>query len=160
MGNCERAISMNCSNYENTYNNATISSTSTTNSATQSNIINLLTGRENIFRGAIWLVKLNNDVEGSEQGGIRPCVIVQNNTGNMFSGTTIIAPLTTSKIKTRIPTHVKIRKTQNNKLAEDSLLMCEQIKVVAIKRLLRFMGEIQENEYTDINNAIKTSVIE
>lgn len=70
---------------------------------------------------------------GSEQGGIRPVVIIQNNTGNRFSTTTIVAPITTKLGKAYLPTHLVISKEQNYK---KSMILLEQIRIIDKSRLL------------------------
>ena len=84
---------------------------------------------KNIYRGDVFLVDCGK-VVGSEQGGIRPAVVLQNDTGNRHSPTTIVA-LVTSKPKKNFPTHVLIHKG----LGKPSYVLLEQIRTVSIKRL-------------------------
>ena len=84
---------------------------------------------------------------GSEQGGIRPAVIVQNNKGNKFSPTVLVIPMTSEIKKVNMPTHNIMHKTKFNGLDEDSMLLGEQTTVIDKKRILYKRGSlITENE--------------
>lgn len=84
---------------------------------------------------------------GSEQGGIRPAVIVQNNKGNKFSPTVLVIPMTSEIKKVNIPTHNIMHKTKFNGLDEDSMLLGEQTTVIDKKRILYKRGSlVTENE--------------
>ena len=87
-----------------------------------------------IHRGEIYLIDLRDQV-GSEQSGIRPAVVVQNETGNMHSPTTIICPLT-SKQKTMSATHVQLT-TTDAEVVKDSVVLCEQVSIVCGEIVLR-----------------------
>lgn len=113
--------------------------------------------REYLFRGSIWMVNLTEGTVGSEQGGIRPCVVIQNDVGNAFSDTTIIVPLTT-KIKPKLPTHVNIAKTDYNTLKASSILLCEQIRLIDSRRLIRYLGHITKDEMKSMNKALSVSI--
>ena len=99
-------------------------------------------------RGEIWLVDLGKGT-GSEQGGVRPCVIVQNDMGNKHSPTTIICPIT-SKQKAMLPTHVKIYN-----LTLPSIILCEQVMLVDKGKLLYLITEIDMKK---IDVALKVSL--
>lgn len=104
-----------------------------------------------MLRGDIYLVDLV-DGQGSEQSGIRPALIIQNNVGNAHSPTTIIAPIT-SKEKTHQPTHVDLSKKDG--VIKDSTVLLEQIRVVDKSRLLKKLGEVKNQEkINDINRKI------
>lgn len=84
---------------------------------------------------------------GSEQGGIRPAVIVQNNKGNKFSPTVLVIPMTSEIKKVNMPTHNIMHKTKFNGLDEDSMLLGEQTTVIDKKRILYKKGSlVTENE--------------
>jgi len=84
---------------------------------------------------------------GSEQGGIRPAVIVQNNKGNKFSPTVLVIPMTSEIKKVNMPTHNIMHKTKFNGLDEDSMLLGEQATVIDKKRILYKRGSlVTENE--------------
>lgn len=84
---------------------------------------------------------------GSEQGGIRPAVIVQNNKGNKFSPTVLVIPMTSEIKKVNMPTHNIMHKTKFNGLDEDSMLLGEQTTVIDKKRILYKRGFlVTENE--------------
>ncbi|PTG07282.1 PemK family transcriptional regulator [Staphylococcus chromogenes] len=84
-------------------------------------------------RGDVYLADLS-PVQGSEQGGVRPVVIIQNDTGNKYSPTVIVAAITGRINKAKIPTHVEIDK-KKYKLDKDSVILLEQIRTVDKKRL-------------------------
>ena len=86
-------------------------------------------------RFEIWSVDFGKDVIGSEQGGVRPAVIIQNDTGNVHSDTTIVLPLTTKIKKIYQPTHTLIRKDVNNGLEDNSMVLGECIRQVSMKRV-------------------------
>ena len=95
---------------------------------------------------------------GSEQGGIRPAVVVQNNTGNTYSSTTIVLPLTKEIKKLYQPTHTLIRKNYKNGLKYDSMVEGEQIRVVSHQRILRKCGRItDESEKKEIRRVYNAS---
>ena len=79
---------------------------------------------------------------GSEQGGIRPAVIVQNNKGNKFSPTVLVIPMTSEIKKVNMPTHNIMHKTKFNGLDEDSMLLGEQTTVINKKRILYKRGSL------------------
>lgn len=89
-----------------------------------------------IRRGDIFYADLS-PVVGSEQGGIRPVLIVQNDVGNRFSPTTIVAAITSRQDKTTLPTHVSISAVE---LPRDSVVLLEQIRTIDKRRLTGFVG--------------------
>lgn len=107
-----------------------------------------------VRRGEVYYCDLS-PVIGSEQGGLRPCLIVQNDIGNIHSPTTIVAPLT-SHFKTLI-THINVSKEQSG-LSGDSQALLEQIRVVDKRRLLEYQGKLSDEVMTAINRAIKISL--
>lgn len=106
-------------------------------------------------RGEIYIVDLNPHV-GSEQGGVRPVIILQNNLGNLFSPTLIVAPLTSRLKKRELPTHYLI--TGVEALKEESLVMLEQIKTIDKRRVKEYIGKVSREEMSHINTAISVSL--
>jgi mRNA interferase MazF len=105
-----------------------------------------------IKRGQIYLADLN-PVMGSEQGGIRPVVVIQNNVGNRFSPTIIVAAIT-GRMKKNIPTHAKIK----TGLLKDSIALMEQIRTIDKCRLIEYMGEVSKAEMNGIVEALRKSI--
>lgn len=82
---------------------------------------------------------------GSEQGGIRPVVIVQNNIGNKYSPTTIIMPFSSKTFKNpKQPTHTLIKKSAGTGLKMDSILLGEQMRVISNKRIIKKLGAVTD----------------
>lgn len=107
-----------------------------------------------IKRGDVFYADLNPAI-GSEQGGIRPVLIIQNNVGNQFSPTVLIAPIT-SKVskKVNLPTHCKI---QGEFLELDSIVLLEQIRTIDKKRLEKYIGRVDIKQMNSFGKAIKIS---
>lgn len=109
-----------------------------------------------IRRGEIYLIDLTNCI-GSEQGGVRPAVVVQNDVGNTYSNTTIVCPLTT-KQKKMAATHVDLT-PRDAGILQDSTVLCEQVRVIDKTRIRRKLGEIQNlQKIVDINQKIMVSM--
>lgn len=108
-----------------------------------------------VKRGDIYYADLS-PVVGSEQGGIRPVLIVQNDVGNKFSPTVIAAAITSQKYKTQLPTHIKVTGMECG-LAKDSIVLLEQVRTLDKKRLKERMGTLDENEMNRINQALSVS---
>jgi len=113
--------------------------------------------KPDVKRGDIYYADLN-PVIGSEQGGLRPVLIVQNDIGNAHSPTTIATPLTRSPNKKPLPTHFEISKI--DRLAGDSLILAEQIRAIHHTRLKDFVGHIKKDDdmWWEINKAIEISL--
>ena len=109
-----------------------------------------------IKRGQIWYADLS-PVVGSEQGGYRPILIIQNDIGNKYSPTTIIALITSRYTKAKLPTHYWLDKGEGG-LVCDSMVECEQIRTIDKTRLKEFMGTIGEKDQEEINKKIKISL--
>lgn len=108
-----------------------------------------------IHRGEIYLIDLSNQV-GSEQSGVRPAVVVQNETGNIHSPTTIVCPLT-SKTKSMSATHVELT-TTDAEIIRDSIVLCEQVRVIDKTRIKKRLGEVKNlQKIEDINQKILIS---
>ena len=99
-----------------------------------------------IKQGEIYLADLSDGC-GSEQGGTRPVVIVQNDVGNRYSPTTIVCPITSKKKKT-IPTHVFVAPGEG--VEKDSTVLCEQIRAVDQQRLIKKLGAIRAQKMGEI----------
>lgn len=108
-----------------------------------------------IKRGEIYYADLS-PVVGSEQGGVRPVLIVQNDVGNKHSPTVIAAAITSQKDKAKLPTHIELD-SGNCGLAKDSVVLLEQIRTIDKKRLRERMGELDTNSMTQINSALSIS---
>ena len=109
----------------------------------------------NIKRGDIYYADLS-PVVGSEQGGLRPVLIVQNDVGNKYSPTVIAAAITSKMSKTKLPTHIDVPGI-NAGLAKDSIVLLEQIRTLDKRRLKEKMGHLDESMMRPINNAIAVS---
>lgn len=109
-----------------------------------------------IYRGDIYLADLN-PILGCEQGGIRPVLVVQNDSGNCYSTTTIVVSIT-SNINKRIdlPTHVFIDKREG--LLNDSLVLCEQIRTIDKSRLIKYLGCLNDYELEEVEEALNVSI--
>lgn len=109
-----------------------------------------------VRRGNIFYADLNGN-KGSEQGGIRPVLVIQNEIGNKFSPTTIVAPLTSKNKKKTLPTQVFLD-AMDNGLKCDSFVMLEQITRIDKSRLLGFVADINKNKMEEVNSAIGVSL--
>ena len=107
-----------------------------------------------LIRGEVYLVDFGKGF-GSEQGGIRPAVIVQNNKGNKHSPTTIVVPITSRQTKARIPTHIKVKGAC---LSKRSLALTEQVVTIDKRRIIRKMGNIKLKSLLKIEIALTISL--
>ncbi len=110
----------------------------------------------NVKRGDVFYADLN-PVVGSEQGGVRPVLIIQNNVGNKYSPTVIVAAITSQVNKAKLPTHVAIVSNAYG-LPKNSVVLCEQLRTIDKKRLHEKLGGIDDENMRSINDAIKISV--
>ena len=108
-----------------------------------------------IKRGDIFYADLS-PVVGSEQGGMRPVLIVQNDTGNKHSPTVIAAAITSQINKARLPTHIELG-AKSYGLSKDSVVLLEQIRTLDKKRLKERMGQVDNNLMDRVDNAIAVS---
>ncbi len=108
-----------------------------------------------VKRGDIYYADLS-PVVGSEQGGLRPVLIIQNDVGNRYSPTVIAAAITSRMGKTRLPTHIDIYANQVG-LAKDSVILLEQIRTLDKRRLKEKMGHLDEDMMSSVNTAIAVS---
>ena len=108
-----------------------------------------------VKRGEIYYADLS-PVVGSEQGGIRPVLIVQNDVGNKHSPTVIAAAITSQINKARLPTHIELS-ARSFGLTKDSVILLEQIRTIDKKRLLERMGKLDEDVMSRVDEAIAVS---
>ena len=108
-----------------------------------------------VKRGDIFYADLS-PVVGSEQGGLRPVLIIQNDIGNKYSPTVIAAAITSKLDKTRLPTHIDIYADKVG-LAKDSVVLLEQIRTLDKRRLKEKMGHLDDVVMSEVNNAIAVS---
>lgn len=108
-----------------------------------------------IRRGDIFYADLS-PVVGSEQGGLRPVLIVQNDVGNKYSPTVIAAAITSKMSKTHLPTHIDIY-AEKVGLQKDSVVLLEQIRTIDKKRLKEKMGHLDDGLMSAVDNAISIS---
>ena len=107
-----------------------------------------------VTRGEIWYADLS-PVIGSEQGGLRPVLIVQNELGNRHAPTTIAVPITSRFTKKPLPTHIEIN---SGILSKDSIALCEQLRTIDKMRLKNKMGKVNEETITALNKALAISL--
>ena len=109
----------------------------------------------NIRRGDIFYADLS-PVIGSEQGGLRPVLIVQNDVGNKYSPTVIAAAITSKISKTKLPTHIDVP-GEDAGLTKDSIILLEQVRTIDKKRLKEKMGHLNDATMASVNSAIEVS---
>ncbi len=108
-----------------------------------------------VKRGEIYYADLS-PVVGSEQGGVRPVLIVQNDIGNKHSPTVIAAAITSQKEKNKLPTHIELNASSCG-LAKDSVVLLEQVRTLDKRRLKERMGELDSDAMSQVNNALSVS---
>ena len=108
-----------------------------------------------VKRGDIYYADLS-PVVGSEQGGLRPVLIIQNDVGNRYSPTVIAAAITSRMGKTRLPTHIDVYADKAG-LAKDSVILLEQIRTLDKRRLKEKMGHLDDTMMNAVNTAIAVS---
>lgn len=111
--------------------------------------------RKAIRRGDLFYADLN-PVVGSEQGGIRPVLVIQNDVGNHFSPTVVAAAVTSRKAKNSLPTHILLENVPG--LAPTSLLLLEQLRTIDRKRLRGYIGRISKEKMLEIDAALAISI--
>ena len=110
---------------------------------------------QTVRRGDIYYADLS-PVVGSEQGGVRPVLIVQNDTGNRHSPTVIAAAITSQTGKTKLPTHIELA-ARSVGLNRDSVILLEQIRTLDKSRLRERMGKLDAKTMTAVDNALAVS---
>ncbi len=111
---------------------------------------------QNVRRGDIFYADLS-PVVGSEQGGLRPVLIIQNDVGNRYSPTVIAAAITSRMGKTRLPTHIDLRSGGISPLTRDSVVLLEQIRTLDKQRLREKIGHLDEVTMAQVNDALEIS---
>ena len=111
--------------------------------------------RKAIRRGDLFYADLN-PVVGSEQGGIRPVLVIQNDVGNHFSPTVVAAAITSRKAKNSLPTHILLENVPG--LAPTSLLPLEQLRTIDRKRLRGYIGRISKEKMLEVDAALAISI--
>ena len=112
-----------------------------------------------VKRGEVYFANLGDSAcnVGSEQDGYRPVLIIQNDIGNRYSPTVIVACITTKIYKTHIPTHIKINAFDYG-LTDDNLILCEQIKTIDKVRLRAKLTELSVMDMRRVDGALKISL--
>ncbi len=108
-----------------------------------------------VKRGDIYYADLS-PVIGSEQGGVRPVLIIQNDVGNRYSPTVIAAAITSQQDKTRLPTHIKVS-ADDCGLAKDSIVLLEQVRTIDKQRLKERMGSLGVGAMDRVDQALSVS---
>lgn len=109
-----------------------------------------------VQRGDLFYADLS-PVVGSEQGGVRPVVVIQNNIGNKYSPTIIVSAITSQMNKAKLPTHVQVKGKEYG-LPKDSVVLLEQIRTIDKKRLREKIGEFDQGIMQEIDQALCKSV--
>ncbi len=109
-----------------------------------------------VKKGDIYFADLS-PVVGSEQGGVRPVLVVQNDIGNKYSPTIIVAAVTSQINKAKLPTHVEIG-APGHGLNKDSVVLMEQLRTIDKKRLKEKIGKVEEDIITEVNEALTISL--
>lgn len=109
-----------------------------------------------IKRGELYYADLS-PVIGSEQGGVRPVLIVQNDVGNKYSPTIIAAAVTSKINKAKLPTHIELSAIEYG-LVKDSVVLLEQIRTIDKRRLKEKIGELPQNTMTKVDSALLISL--
>lgn len=112
--------------------------------------------RDTVRRGEIYLANLN-PVIGSEQGGTRPVLVIQNDLGNKYSPTTIVAAITSRIRKAKLPTHVEIPASRYH-LERDSVVLLEQIRTIDKLRLKERVAQLDEESMAKVDEALCISL--
>ena len=108
-----------------------------------------------VHRGEVFYADLS-PVVGSEQGGIRPVLVIQNDVGNHFSPTVVAAAITSRKAKNSLPTHILLENVPG--LAPTSLLLLEQLRTIDRKRLRGYIGRISKEKMLEVDAALAISI--
>lgn len=109
-----------------------------------------------VKRGDVYYADLN-PVVGSEQGGVRPVLVIQNDIGNKYSPTVIVAAITSKIDKAKLPTHIEIRSDESN-LEKDSVILLEQIRTIDKRRLQRQVAHLDADIIERVNEALEISL--
>ena len=112
---------------------------------------------QDIKRGELYYADLS-PVVGSEQGGVRPVLIIQNDIGNKYSPTIIAAAITSQINKAKIPTHIELSSSEFAGLQKDSVVLLEQLRTLDKRRLKEKIGVLNQNKMEKVNNALLISL--
>ena len=107
-------------------------------------------------RGDVYMADLD-PVIGSEQGGVRPVLIIQNDKGNRYGTTVIVAAITSRRKKEYLPTHVPVEEGEGG-LSKASLVLAEQLRTIEKSRLLRFLGTLSTGAMARVSDALRISL--
>ena len=110
-----------------------------------------------IKRGELYFANLS-PVVGSEQGGLRPVLIVQNDVGNKYSPTVIVAAITSKLNKAKLPTHIEISSSTYSGLNKDSVILLEQLRTIDKMRLQQKIGTLDQFTMTKVDRAMLLSL--
>jgi len=108
-----------------------------------------------ILRGEMYYADLN-PVVGSEQGGVRPVLVIQNDAGNKHSPTIIVAAVTSKTMKSALPTHCHL--SERAGLTSDSIVLLEQIRTIDKRRLRQYVGSLSQHDMQHVDHALAFSV--
>lgn len=111
--------------------------------------------KQSILRGQLYYADLN-PVLGSEQGGIRPVLVIQNDVGNKHSPTVIVTAVTGKSMKSILPIHHII--AAHGRLDRDSIVLLEQIRTIDKRRLREYVGVLSQNDMLAVDKALAVSV--
>lgn len=111
---------------------------------------------QTVSRGDIFYANLN-PVIGSEQGGVRPVLILQNDIGNKYSPTTIVAAITSKIKKAKLPTHVELDSSSFD-LEKDSVILLEQVRTIDKRRLKEKVAHLDDETMEKIDQALQISL--
>ncbi|MDD2218269.1 MAG: type II toxin-antitoxin system PemK/MazF family toxin [Eubacteriales bacterium] len=109
-----------------------------------------------IKKGDLYFADLS-PVVGSEQGGVRPVLVVQNDVGNKYSPTIIVAAVTSQMNKSKLPTHVEIDAVDNG-LSKNSVVLMEQLRTIDKSRLKERIGTVDQNMIAGVDKALSVSL--
>lgn len=111
-------------------------------------------------RNQVYIANLGDDVVGSEQGGVRPVLILQNNIGNRRSPNLIVLPLTTKTSKKLLPTHVLVTKEKYKGLSKDCIVLADQLKTISKQRITKPypITIIKQEDMKKVEESLKVSV--
>ncbi len=107
-----------------------------------------------IKKGNIFYADMQGAI-GSEQAGLRPCVVISNNIGNKYSPCVIVAMVTSKLDKPKLPTHVMLPADYG--LSAKSIILCEQIRTIDKRRLKNFLGNLPLNKIEEVDKALNVS---
>lgn len=108
-------------------------------------------------RGEIYMADLGR-TKGSEQGGFRPVLIVQNDVGNRFAPTVVVLPMTSKMSKRPLPTHVGLDSNDYDNLIKNSIILAEQVATMDKSRLMQRLDTVNDNDMLEVETAMLVSL--